>query len=391
MATDPRSLPPVTVLSGFLGAGKTTLLNHLVANAGGRRLALIVNDVAAINIDAQVVAAQAAGPAPAASRKLVQLGRGCVCCSISDEFAETLAELCSTGSYDHVLVEGSGVADPRGVARLFTQPNAFRRSLADFARLSALVTVVDAADFLRRWDGRPAGEVQEPRQPKPVIELMVEQVECADILVLNKCDLPAAGDIDRLEAILRGLNGHAEILRTERGRMDAGLLLDRTRFEPDATLRGAGWLRLIDGIAPVGGAPRASRPVASRVIPDGEATYGIRTAVFTARRPFRREAFEMAVTRLAPSLLRAKGFYWVAEQPDSMGFLSVAGGLLRFEFVGTWSAALLERGVIKAAEMPESAKARWEEPNGDRRQELVFIGAPLDAAALTAELERCLA
>jgi G3E family GTPase len=390
MSNAAPSLPPVTVLSGFLGAGKTTLLNHLVAQAAGRRLALIVNDVAAINIDAQTVAQQAvASGGEEAGRRVVQLGRGCVCCSIRDELAETLAELCATGSYDHVIIEGSGVADPRGVARLFTQRNAFGKSLGQFARLNALVTVVDAADFLRRWDSRPAdGEVRAPGEPKPVFELMVEQIECADVLVLNKCDLISADDADRAEAVLGGFNARAEIHRAERGQLPVELLLDRARFDAEATLRGARWVRLLDEAAP----PVPGRLVARRVEPaHHELAFGIRSTVFAARRAFRRADFEAAVGRLAPRLLRAKGFFWLAEQPDNIGFLSVAGGSVRYDFIGSWAAALLERGVIGAAEIPAAAKERWAEPAGDRRQELVFIGVGLDETAVRAELEGCLA
>ena len=379
--------PLVTVLSGFLGAGKTTLLNHLVAQAAGRRLALVVNDVAAINIDAQVVAQQSAVLASdGGSRRIVQLGRGCVCCSIRDELGETLAELCATGSYDHVIIEGSGVADPRGIVRLFTQRNAFGKSLAQFARLQGLVTVVDAADFLRRWDGRPAeGEIRAAGEPKPVFELLIEQIECADVLVLNKCDLISAAEAERAEAVLSGCNARAEIHRAERGQLPVELLLDRARFDMEATLRGARWVRMLDETA-AGGAP-----MVRRVVPPHEAAFGICSATFTARRPFRRAEFEQAVSRLAPSLLRAKGFFWLAEQSDSIGFLSVAGGVVRYDFVGTWAAALRERGAISDAEIPAAAKARWVEPQGDRRQELVFIGVGLDEKTLQPELERCLA
>lgn len=392
MSGDATSLPPVTVLSGFLGAGKTTLLNHLVAQAAGRRLALIVNDVAAINIDAQIVAQQSEALAGDGSRRIVQLGRGCVCCSIRDELAETLAELCATGSYDHVLIEGSGVADPRGIARLFTQRNAFGKSLSDFARLNALVTVVDAADFLRRWDGRPTeSEVHAAGEPKPVFELMVEQIECADLLVMNKCDLISAADAQRAEAVLGGLNAHAEIHRAERGQLPIELLLDRARFAGDTTLRGARWVRLLDEAA---GARTVARmkPVVSRVGPaKHEVVYGIRSTVFTARRPLRRAEFEQAISRLASSLLRAKGFFWLAEQNDSIGFLSVAGGAVRYDFIGTWAAAMRERGLLTPEEIPAAAKAKWAEPHGDRRQEMVFIGVSLDETALQAELNGCLA
>ncbi|MCC6416293.1 MAG: GTP-binding protein, partial [Opitutaceae bacterium] len=356
------SRPPVTVLSGFLGAGKTTLLNYLVAQAAGRRLALIVNDVAAINIDAQVVAQQVAtASGDAQGRHVVQLGRGCVCCSIREELAETLAELCATGDYDHVIIEGSGVADPRGIARLFTQRNAFGRSLSDFARLSGLVTVVDAADFLRRWDTRPTeATVHKAGEPKPVFELLLEQVEHADVIVLNKCDLITPAEAARAEAVLRGCNARAEIQRAEQGRVPVAWLLDQARFEAQATLRGARWVRVLDqAVESPGGL------TARRVEPEPHETeFGISSTVFTARRAFGQAEFEQAVARLAPLLLRAKGFFWVAERPDDIGYLTVAGGAVRFDYVGTWAAAMLERGVITQEEVPAAARERWAEPHG---------------------------
>ena len=439
-------LPPVTVLCGFLGAGKTTLLRHLLGQAEGRRWAAVVNDVAAINVDGQVVQgagarATGSGEAP----RVVQLSNGCVCCSVKDELAETVAELCANGRYAHVIVETTGVADPRGVADLFVRKNRFGRSLSDFARLSALVTVIDARGFLaerarsgaegeteRRREGemeraekRTRGENEERERAggavaerktkekgereraggvKPVFELMVDQAECADVLVLNKCDLVSEEELVQLEAILRGLNPRAEILRTEQGQIASEVVLDRVRFDEKATLGAARWIRVLQGGAAEkrdGGVASPTAVAAGAVLGAGvwkpnmarhEDEYGIRSFVFEARRALVRDKFLTWLAEELPAgLLRAKGFYWFAEQAADIGFLSVAGGGVRTEFVGTWAAALVEAGVITAAAVPVSAREKWVEPQGDRRVELVFIGVGLDEAAMRVGLARCLA
>ena len=439
-------LPPVTVLCGFLGAGKTTLLRHLLGQAEGRRWAAVVNDVAAINVDGQVVQgagarATGSGEAP----RVVQLSNGCVCCSVKDELAETIAVLCANGQYAHVIVETTGVADPRGVADLFVRKNRFGRSLSDFARLSALVTVIDARGFLaerarsgaegeteRRREGemeraekRTRGENEERERAggavaerktkekgereraggvKPVFELMVDQAECADVLVLNKCDLVSEEELVQLEAILRGLNPRAEILRTEQGQIASEVVLDRVRFDEKATLGAARWIRVLQGGAAEkrdGGVASPTAVAAGAVLGAGvwkpnmarhEEEYGIRSFVFEARRALVREKFVAWLARDLPQgLLRAKGFFWFAEQAADIGFLSVAGGAVRTEFVGTWAAALVEAGVITAAAVPANAREKWVEPQGDRRVELVFIGVGLDEATMRVGLARCLA
>lgn len=384
-----ESLPPVTILSGFLGAGKTTLLNHLVSHAGGRRWALIVNDVAAINIDARMVQAQVDDRASSSTtHPVVALGNGCVCCSIKDELAETIAELCATGCYDHVMVETTGVAEPRAIADLFVRKNAFGRSLADFARLHALATVVDARHFLDQWRrSRSTKRVVVAEGTKPVFELMLDQVECADLIVINKCDLATEAELRELESALIGLNPRAEQRRVERGQLAPEVLVDRPRFDAEQTLRAATWIRIMN--QPRGNPPAAVlKPSAAARHQDN---YGIVSVVYEQRRPFAREKFMTCLQRNLPAgVLRVKGFFWLRDQPADIGFLSVAGGLTRCDFVGTWAAALRERGVITESEIPPSAREHWAEPNGDRRQELVFIGTGLDAEALRAELDACL-
>ena len=387
-----KILPPVTVLGGFLGAGKTTLLRHLLGQAEGRKWAAVVNDVAAVNVDAQLVAG-------AGAARVVELGNGCVCCSVKDSLAETVAELAAGGAYEHILIETTGVADPRGVADLFLRKNAFWRSLGDFAQLSALVTVIDARSFLdEQRRSRERVEANGESKIKPVFELMVDQAECADMLVLNKCDLAGEAELAEVEGILRTLNPRAELLRAERGQVASEWLLGRVRFDAEATVGAARWIRLIKreeqgGDGASGRLVVRARPaVAPHLGARHEEEYGITSFVWEARRALAREKFFALLDGGLPAgLLRAKGFFWMAEQPADIGFLSVAGGRARREFVGTWAAALREAGVITEAEISGAARAKWREPHGDRRQELVFIGTGLDAEKLQTRLEACLA
>jgi G3E family GTPase len=384
-----RPRPTVTVLCGFLGAGKTTLLNHLLRQAEGRRWAAVVNDVASINIDGAVVKAQSFGS------DIVELGNGCVCCSNRDDLAETIARLAAEGGYEHILVETSGVAEPRGIASLFTQRNPFGRCLSDFAQLSALVSVIDAAHFLEEWRKQHGGLPPDQRRPgatRPIFELMVEQVECADVIVFNKCDLVNEADLAQLEGVVRGLNGRAELARAEQGQIASEFLLERVRFDPAATPGAASWIQILNTIPVAGpGESKAGmKPVAANATPYHTGRYGIVSWVYQARRPFAMDKFEAWLRRGAAGLLRAKGFFWLAERPDEMGFLSIAGGVVRTDFPNYWWAAMIENGKAQRAELPAKLEKLWVEPAGDRRQELVFIGIGLDEKALRRELEHCL-
>lgn len=427
----PTRKPSVTVLCGFLGAGKTTLLNHVLKQAEGRRWAAVVNDVAAINIDAAVV--RAAGET-AATRDVVELGNGCVCCSSKDELAETIAELGASGRYEHIIVETSGVAEPRAIATLFTRKNPFGRTLSDFAELSTLATVIDAGMFWREWLAYEKSPVKRERvagTQRPVFELMLEQAECADVLIINKCDLfsdakaeigqAGAAELEQLETVLRGLNPRAEILRTEQSQIASEWLLGRVRFDPAATLGSAQWLRSLNALAPVarvektsaeaasvpsttvasgsaattgslvGGRTRlVEKPSANSAHPSHEKRYGITSVIYQARRPFVFKKLQHALESELPGLLRAKGFYWTTEQPDEMGFLSVAGGALRFDLLNPWWAAMIENGRARLDDRPEMVRTLWQEPHGDRRQELVFIGVGLTSENVRAILDECL-
>ncbi len=369
--------PPVTVLCGFLGAGKTTLLNHLLRQAEGRRWAAVVNDVAAINIDASLVKTQTP------ESDVVGLGNGCVCCSNRDDLAETIARLTADGAYEHILVESSGVAEPRGIATLFTRKNPFGQCLNDFAQLSALVSVIDVANFIVEWRAqqeRKASELVRTGATRPIFELILEQVECADVVVLNKCDLASEAELAQIEAIVRGLNEHAELIRTEQGQVSREFLLERVRFDVAVTLGAARWVKVLNAV-PGGGLKNAPRHTEQ---------FGISSWVFQARRPFSQAKFEAFLARRVSGLLRAKGFFWLEERPDEMGFLSIAGGTVRWDFPNYWWAAMIASGKARREELPDVLEKFWEELVGDRRQELVFIGIGLDEKALRRELEQCL-
>jgi len=381
--------PLVTVLAGFLGAGKTTLLRHVLAQREGRRWAAVVNDVAALNVDGAVIERSAGGA------ELVRLGEGCVCCSNRDDLAENLMRLAAEDDFAHVFVETSGVAEPRAVAQLFSQRNPFGRTVGDVARLANLVTVVDVTVLAEQLRDMRAGKVAakhppvEPGAPRPLVELMLEQIECADLVVLNQCDRATLEDLAAVRAAMSGLNARAEVIATEHGQLPSELLVERARFDAAATLGAATWIKSLNAVDPAAPGSLVQRPAAPET-PRHEARFGLRSFVFQARRPFRRERLRDVVEHGLPGLVRAKGFLWLAEAPDEMGFLSVAGGITRWDTLNPWWAAMIEAGQATPDDLPPGVKAAWREPHGDRRQELVFIGVGLDEAAARAALEACL-
>ena len=400
------SRPPVTVLCGFLGAGKTTVLNHLLTQSEGARWALIVNDVGAINIDARLVAQGmlASGVDDGRKQPVIELGNGCVCCSIKDELAESLAELALTGRsggpsgepFDHIIVETTGVAEPRGVAQLFLQRNPFGRSLADLASLSSLVTVVDAAHFLSLWNSRvakhPPGELESVGETKKdLFDLMLVQIESADLVLVNKCDLVSADELEAVHAAIEGVNGRAERHSVERGQVSREVCLDRQLFDPRASLSGARWIQRLNALAPQPGKFSGATVFKSgRTTSSFSAKYGLSSFVYQARLPFSRVRFESLLRNGFPGLVRAKGFCWWRESPDEMGFLSIAGRRAKVDTLNYWWAALVENGKASLEDRPEMIRALWVEPHGDRRQELVFIGQSMDEAAIRASLDQCL-
>lgn len=431
--TKPVQKPWVTVFCGFLGVGKTTLLRQLLAQAGTAgasggpaRWAAVVNDVAAVNIDGAVVrtgneADAAAGLAGA--EEIVELGNGCVCCSGSDDLGEAIARLAVSGRYEHIFVETSGVAEPRGVAGLFTRKNPFGKSLADLVVPAAMVTVVDVVALAEEAAKSATPEIPNPKRanPKmsrvvpgsgerPVFELMLEQIECADVVILNQCDraTEAGDEVARAEALVTGLNARAEILKTERGQVAAEFFTGRLRFDAAETVGAARWIRELNRVAsgeipnpkrsnpkevPEGAARRnwAVRPVGGAEAYH-ESKHDITSCVYRARAPFDQGRLRAAFVEGLPGVLRAKGFFWTKAQPDEMGYVSLAGGVVRWETLSVWWAARVEAGRAARANVPPAVAAVWEEPWGDRRQEIVLIGVGVAAreAELRAQLDACL-
>ncbi len=396
----------MTVLSGFLGAGKTTLLRQVLAQAESRRWAAVVNDVAALNIDGAVVQALAGGT------EIVKLENGCVCCSNRDDLGEGLARLAAEGDFAHIFVEASGVAEPRALAQVFVQKNPFGRSLGDFCVLANLVTVVDVSVLAEQLRDMRAGTSAQnnppvvPGAPRPLVELMIEQVECADLVVLNQCDRSSPEDLAAVLEAVAGLNPRAEVIETEQGQVASETLVERARFEAGATLGGAAWIKALNAVAPetgrgTGGGEQRESAAEAAATPRGnyvvksrparhEARFGLTSFVYQARRAFRREALRAWIEAGVPGLVRAKGFLWLAEAPDEMGFLSVAGGISRWDTLNPWWAAMIEAGRASRDQLPPGVRAAWVEPHGDRRQELVFIGVGLDEPAMRAALDGCL-
>lgn len=390
---------PVTVISGFLGSGKTTLLKHLLTSRPGGRFGLVVNDVGEVNIDADDL--ERNFPAGGETvQVLSELTQGCICCSIGDELADAMVYLWEESRPAHILIEASGAANPRNILQTFFTQNFAGHGLLEVFTLSNLVTVVDTAHFLREWDhalgdrkSRRRIFLNDPR--KPYLELIMEQIETCDVMILNKQDKLAAEDRVRADGILADLNPRAHRVHTREGKVDPADLLDTPRFDLHQTQRGGEIYQHLE-LADPGRAPHAhddhhEHNHGHDHHHHDHHGYGLTTVVFRARRPARQRDLLRVLRSELPGVLRAKGFYWTAEDPEQCGILSLAGGVLRADRAGPWFIDMLRQGRAEMDDMPPTVKGAWEEPPlGDRRQEIVLIGVNLDKEAILAKLEDCL-
>ena len=368
---------PVTVLCGFLGAGKSTLLNYLLRNREGLKVAVIVNDMSEINIDGSQV--QRDVSLNRSEEKLVEMSNGCICCSLREDLLEEVGRLARDGRFDYLLIESTGIAEPLPVAETFTFRDADGHSLADSARLDTMVTVVDGLNFLHDLQAAESlasrDESLGEEDERSITDLLIEQVEFADVLLLSKIDLISSAERDELLAILRRLNSHAEIVPMSMGQVPLERVLNTGRFDFERAAQAPGWLKALRG----------------EHVPETE-EYGIASTAWRARRPLHPERFFNFINREWSNgrLLRSKGFFWLASKHQEAGSWSQAGGLMRHGFAGRWWRFVPKEQWPEDDEGVQAIMRNWQAEVGDCRQELVFIGQHIDFAQLTAELEACL-
>ncbi|WP_062228550.1 GTP-binding protein [Aureimonas frigidaquae] len=370
---------PVTVLSGFLGSGKTTLLNHILANREGMRVAVIVNDMSEVNIDATLIR-DGGAELSRTDERLVEMTNGCICCTLRDDLLIEVRKLAEEGRFDYLIIESTGIAEPLPVAATFDFRDENGASLSDLARLDTMVTVVDAARLLSDYGSadllRDRGESLGAGDDRTLIDLIVEQIEFADVIILNKVSDASPADLSAARQIVKALNPVARILETDFANVALQEVLGTGRFDLERAQEHPLWYKELNGFGDH--------------VPETE-EYGIGSFVYRARRPFDPAAFQDFIGRSWPGVVRAKGLFWLATRPDHVGEISQAGAQVRTTRLGRWWAS------VPAAARPDFPEWRrmmegimhpeW----GDRRQEIVFIGTqPMNEAAIRRDLDACL-
>lgn len=367
---------PVTVLSGFLGAGKTTLLNHILNNREGQRVAVIVNDMSEVNIDAALIR-EGGAELSRTDEKLVEMSNGCICCTLREDLLLEVNRLAKEGRFDQLVIESTGISEPLPVAETFTFADEDGQSLSEIARLDTMVTVVDAYNFLRDYESNESiknrGESLGEEDERTVVDLLIDQIEFCDVLVLNKIDLIDDKQREHLLAIMHSLNPRAKIEYAQFGKVPLSSLLNTGLFDFDAASQAPGWLQELRG----------------EHTPETE-EYGISNFVFRARRPFHPQRFSDVVEGKMEGVVRSKGFFWLASRPEYAGSWSQAGGVARQGLAGMWWASVPKERWPEDSESQQFIMSNWIDGIGDARQELVFIGIKMDKENLMQRLDNAL-
>ena len=368
---------PVTVLSGFLGAGKTTVLSHILNNREEKKVAIIVNDMSEINIDSAIVQNEVS--LNRSEERLVEMSNGCICCTLREDLLEEVTQLALENRFDYLMIESTGISEPLPVAETFTFADENGVSLSDVAILDTMVTVVDAVNFLKDYDeakylletGESLGEEDE----RTVADLLVDQVEFANVILISKTDLASTFDVERLTAILQTLNTRAKVIPISAGNIDLDQVLNTGLFDFEQAQQAPGWLKEMRGDH----------------LPETE-EYGIASFTYQARRPFHPQKFYnfLHETEKFGKLLRSKGYFWLGSRPEYAGQWSQAGGIAHYGFAGMFWKALPKKNWPTDKEYLASIEKQWVEPFGDMRQELVFIGQELNQSDMIEALDACL-
>ena len=368
---------PVTVLSGFLGAGKTTVLSNILSNRQNKKVAVIVNDMSEINIDSAIIQNEVS--LNRSEEKLIEMSNGCICCTLREDLLEEVTKLAKEKRFDYLVIESTGISEPLPVAETFTFADENGVSLSDVADLDTMVTVVDAVNFLKDYDEakslKDKGESLGEDDERSVADLLVDQIEFADVILISKTDLVANSEIERLKAIIKTLNTDAKIIPISNGDVDLNEVLNTGKFDFEKAQQAPGWLKEMRG----------------EHVPETE-EYGISSFSYEARRPFNPEKFYNFLhnTQQYGKLIRSKGYFWLATRPQYAGQWSQAGGIARYGFAGLFWKAVPKKDWPTDEEYLENIKKTWVEPFGDMRQELVFIGQELQKEKIIAALDDCL-
>ncbi|MEL7110875.1 MAG: GTP-binding protein [Pseudomonadota bacterium] len=368
---------PVTVLSGFLGAGKTTLLNRVLNNREGRRVAVIVNDMSEVNIDADLV--RAGAELSRTDETLVEMSNGCICCTLRDDLLEEVRRLAEEDRFDYLLIESTGVSEPLPVAATFDFRDEDGVSLSDVARIDTMVTVVDAVNLLKDYSShdflKDRGEVMGEEDERTLVHLLTDQIEFADVVVLNKVDDATPAQVDAARKIIRSLNADTQIIESNYSDVPTSKIFDTGLFDFEKAETHPMWAKELYGFADH--------------TPETE-EYGVTSYTYRARRPFDPQAIHDLLNGELPGVIRAKGHFWMATRSEWLAEFSLAGALSSISPIGTWWASVPQERWPDHAGLREYLEKNWEEPWGDRRQELVFIGSGIDWPALEARLNAAL-